>query len=47
MTEHIYTNYRLQLPNEEIIGTLVVRGGAIVDIQPGTVNQGQNGNGDY
>ena len=47
MTEHIYTNYRLQLPNEEIIGTLVVRNGAIADIQPGTVNQGQDGNGDY
>ncbi|NET10098.1 MAG: alpha-D-ribose 1-methylphosphonate 5-triphosphate diphosphatase [Merismopedia sp. SIO2A8] len=47
MTEQIYTNYRLQLPNEEIIGTLVVRDGAIADIQPDTVNQGQNGNGDY
>ncbi|MEM9220525.1 MAG: alpha-D-ribose 1-methylphosphonate 5-triphosphate diphosphatase, partial [Cyanobacteria bacterium P01_F01_bin.150] len=47
MSEHIYTNYRLQLPKEEILGTLVVRDGAIADIQPGTVNQGQNGNGDY
>ncbi|MEM9214380.1 MAG: alpha-D-ribose 1-methylphosphonate 5-triphosphate diphosphatase [Cyanobacteria bacterium P01_F01_bin.150] len=47
MSEQIYTNYRLQLPNEEIIGTLVVRDGAIADIQPGTVNQGQDGNGDY
>lgn len=43
MTEHIYTNYRLQLPNEELIGTLVVRDGAIADIQRGIVNQGQDG----
>lgn len=47
MIEHIYTNYRLQLPDEETLGTLVVRDGTIADIQPGTVSQGQNGNGDY
>ncbi|MGK7890944.1 MAG: alpha-D-ribose 1-methylphosphonate 5-triphosphate diphosphatase [Leptolyngbyaceae cyanobacterium] len=46
-TEHVYTNYRLQLPNEDVLGTLVVREGAIADIQPGRVNQGQNGDGDY
>jgi alpha-D-ribose 1-methylphosphonate 5-triphosphate diphosphatase len=46
MNEQIYTNYRLQLPHEEILGTLVVRDGAIADIQPGIVNQGQNGEGD-
>lgn len=47
MTEHIYTNYRLQLPHEEVLGTLVVQDGVIADIQPGRVNQGQNGDGDY
>ncbi|NEQ99782.1 MAG: alpha-D-ribose 1-methylphosphonate 5-triphosphate diphosphatase [Cyanothece sp. SIO2G6] len=47
MTENIYTNYRLQLPNEDVLGTLVVRDGAIADIQPGTVSKGQDGNGDY
>lgn len=45
--EQIYTNYRLQLSNQEILGTLVVRNGAIADIQPGVVTQGQDGNGDY
>lgn len=47
MTEHIYTNYRLQLPDQELLGTLVVRDGKIADIQPGIVAQGQNGNGEY
>ncbi|NEQ54928.1 MAG: phosphonate metabolism protein PhnM [Leptolyngbya sp. SIO3F4] len=47
MTETIYTNYRLQLPDDEVLGTLVVKEGVIADIQPGTVEQGQNGNGDY
>lgn len=47
MTETIYTNYRLQLPHEEVLGTLVVRDGRIADIQPGAVSQGQNGEGDY
>ncbi|MEL6320451.1 MAG: alpha-D-ribose 1-methylphosphonate 5-triphosphate diphosphatase [Cyanobacteria bacterium J06626_14] len=47
MTEQIFTNYRLQLPNQDIIGTLVVRDGVIADIQPGVVNQGMNGDGAY
>ncbi|MBD2464143.1 phosphonate metabolism protein PhnM [Oscillatoria sp. FACHB-1407] len=47
MNEHVYTNYRLQLPDQEVLGTLVVRDGAIADIQPGLVAQGQNGDGDY
>lgn len=47
MNEQIYTNYRLQLPNEEIVGTLVVRDGLIADIQPGVMSNGQNGQGEY
>lgn len=47
MKEQIYTNYRLQLPDQEILGTLVVRDGKIADIQPGVVSQGQDGEGDY
>ncbi len=47
MNEQIYTNYRLQLCDREILGTLVVREGKIADIQPGKVNQGQDGEGDY
>lgn len=47
MEEQIYTNYRLQLPTEEILGTLVVRGGIIADIQPGRTESGQNGEGQY
>jgi alpha-D-ribose 1-methylphosphonate 5-triphosphate diphosphatase len=47
MIESIYTNYRLQLPTEEVVGTLVVRDGRIADIQPGVVAQGENGAGDY
>lgn len=47
MNEQIYTNYRLQLPDQEILGTMVVRDGIIVEIQPGTVTQGQDGQGDY
>ena len=47
MQEKVYTNYRLLLPTEEILGTLVIRDGAIADIQPGIVSQGQNGDGDY
>ena len=47
MQEQIYTNYRLLLPTEEILGTLVVRDRTIVDIQPDLVSQGQNGNGNY
>lgn len=47
MQEQIYTNYRLLLPTEEILGTLVVKDGVITDIQPGIVAQGQNGNSNY
>lgn len=47
MNEQVYTNYRLQLPRQEVIGTLVVRDGLISDIGPGTVQSGQNGKGDY
>lgn len=47
MSEQIYTNYRLQLPEQDLLGTLVVRDGMIAEIQPGTVAQGQNGQGDY
>ncbi len=47
MSEQIYTNYRLQLPDQDLLGTLVVRDGQIADIQPGTVAQGQDGHGDY
>ncbi|MBD1915452.1 MULTISPECIES: alpha-D-ribose 1-methylphosphonate 5-triphosphate diphosphatase [Cyanophyceae] len=47
MTETIFTNYRLQLLNEEVLGTLVVRDGMIAEVQPGVVSQGHNGDGDY
>ncbi|MGH1392879.1 MAG: phosphonate metabolism protein PhnM [Trichormus sp.] len=47
MNEQVYTNYLLQLPEQELLGTLVVRDGLIADIQPGIVNQGENGEGDY
>lgn len=47
MAEQIYTNYRLQLPEGEVLGTLVVKDGTIREIQPGVVNTGQNGAGDY
>lgn len=47
MTEVIFTNYRLQLPHGEVLGTLVVRDGTIADVQSGVVSQGQNGNGHY
>lgn len=47
MNEHVYTNYRLQLPDQEVLGTLVIREGAIADIQSGVVAQGHNGEGDY
>ena len=43
MNEQVYTNYRLQLPDQEVVGTLVVRDGRIFDIQPGTVDHGING----
>jgi len=47
MNEQVYTNYRLQLPDQEVIGTLVAQDGRITDIQPGTVSHGINGEGDY
>jgi alpha-D-ribose 1-methylphosphonate 5-triphosphate diphosphatase len=47
MNEQIYTNYRLLLPDLEILGTLVVRDGLIADIQPDVVTIGEDGRGDY
>jgi alpha-D-ribose 1-methylphosphonate 5-triphosphate diphosphatase len=47
MGEQVFTNYRLQLPDQELLGTLVIRDGKIVEIQPGTVETGQDGQGDY
>ena len=47
MKEQIYTNYLLQLPEQELLGTLVVRDGRIFDIQPGVVAIGQDGDGEY
>ncbi|MEO1591890.1 MAG: alpha-D-ribose 1-methylphosphonate 5-triphosphate diphosphatase [Cyanobacteria bacterium J06632_22] len=48
-TEKIYTNYRLQLPDQSLLGTLVVRDGCIVEVQPGRsqVSGAVDGNGDY
>ncbi len=47
MTEAIFTNYRLQLCHEEVLGTLVVRDGFIADIQPGVVSHGHDGEGEF
>lgn len=47
MDEQIYTNYRLQLPDQEVVGTLVVRDGLIANIQPDFAFTGQDGQGDY
>lgn len=47
MIEQIYTNYRLQLPNQETLGTLVVKNGVISDIQPEISSVGEDGGGDY
>ena len=47
MQSQIYTNYRLLLPDEEILGTIAVTDGIITDIQPGIVSQGQDGGGNY
>ena len=47
MQPQIYTNYRLLLPNEEILGTIAVTDGIITDLQPGIVSQGQDGSGNY
>jgi alpha-D-ribose 1-methylphosphonate 5-triphosphate diphosphatase len=47
MAESVYTNYRLQLPDQDLLGTIVIRDGRIADIQPGVVAQGQDGGGQY
>ncbi len=47
MTETIFTNYRLQLPHEEVLGTIVVGDGVIAEVQPVVVSQGHNGERDY
>ncbi|MGF1482178.1 MAG: phosphonate metabolism protein PhnM [Cyanophyceae cyanobacterium] len=47
MKEQIYTNYRLQLPDREVLGTLVVRDNLIADIQPEILSRGHNGQGEY
>lgn len=47
MQEQVYTNYRLLLPTEEILGTIAIRDGIIVDIQPGVVSQGIDGEAKY
>ena len=47
MQPQIYTNYRLLLPDEEILGTIAVTDGIITDLQPGIVSQGQDGGGNY
>lgn len=46
-SQKIYTNYRLLLPDEEVLGTIAITDGIITDIQPGIVSQGKNGDGDY
>ncbi|MEO0540811.1 MAG: alpha-D-ribose 1-methylphosphonate 5-triphosphate diphosphatase [Cyanobacteria bacterium P01_A01_bin.105] len=47
--EKIYTNYRLQLPDQELLGTLVVRDGCIVEVQPGLAQSpgAIDGDGEY
>lgn len=45
--EQVYTNFRLQLADREVLGTLVVRNGAIAEIQPGVVKIGIDGEGEY
>lgn len=47
MKEQVFTNYRLQLPTAEILGTIVVQDDRITDIQPGVVQAGYNGEGQY
>ena len=47
MHSQTYTNYRLLLPDAEILGTISIKDGIITDIQPGVVSKGINGNGDY
>lgn len=47
--ETIYTNYRLQLPDQDVLGTLIVREGRIHDLQPGVAQSSEaiDGGGDY
>ncbi len=47
--ETIYTNYRLQLSDQELLGTMVVQDGQIADLQPGRSQApgAIDGNGDY
>ncbi|MGF1460457.1 MAG: alpha-D-ribose 1-methylphosphonate 5-triphosphate diphosphatase [Leptolyngbyaceae cyanobacterium] len=47
MAEQVYTNYCLQLPDQEVLGTLVVRDGRIAEVQPGTATAGEDGKGQY
>lgn len=46
MTEQIYTNARIVLPNEIVQGTIQVRDGLITDITPGTSQGGEDFDGD-
>ncbi|HEX3549893.1 MAG TPA: alpha-D-ribose 1-methylphosphonate 5-triphosphate diphosphatase [Candidatus Elarobacter sp.] len=45
--EAVYTNYRLQLPHREVLGTLVVRDGRIAAIDAGITAHGIDGEGRY
>lgn len=45
MAEQVFTNYRLQLFDQECVGTMVVKDGRIADLQPGIVAQGHDGEG--
>jgi alpha-D-ribose 1-methylphosphonate 5-triphosphate diphosphatase len=47
MPELVFTNYRLVLESEVLTGTLIVRDGVIVEIQPGVVRTGEEGEGDF
>jgi len=47
MKEQIFTNYCLQLPTAEVLGTLLVKDGIISDIQPDVVSCGHDGEGQY
>ncbi len=47
MTDAIFTNANLVLPNEVLLGTLIVRDGVIAEIQPGRSPNGTDLDGDY
>ncbi len=47
MSETIFTNATLILPDALMPGTLVVRGGVIAEVQPGRVESGIDLDGDY